>query len=545
MNSYDLVHKTPIQPDAPRAQQFGCLQCGLSFKSKGGEGAHMNRKHGYIAKERFLFDGTSCPACLKQYHSHSKVQAHLRYATACRERGLRFRCVPVEGAGSQVNRLQAAQHNGLLPDQVSDGAQLPPGPARDEDLSHSELWDLLGATLLDGPYDDADALTAALRPRIVAVAVSWTQFCYTLEAFLQDFTTEDAELSGCDKALLTLTFARLRQPNLWECFSQAQPEARAAVELRDYEAQCYEVVVADTPVTEIPRHFGRERILLHAYAGRRRPGDFQFFLDILAEQHPDMTIYTVSLDLVIDEQWGDVMSAATRAFWLDHARQGHILGFLAGPPCNTFSVARETELQEGKTGPRVVRSAQDLWGFSALTLKELSAVHMSNVLLGFALLMMIHISGHRGLGILEHPAEPSGAESASIWKLPLVQLMLLFPAFQRLRLLQGLFSAFSAKPTELLLLNLPAALPIFHAGRLVPEVPRTCSIGKHVDGTFKTTSLKEYPPAFCRCLARIFIHHLDRVEVRPEVTLPQDFVARCRNMTCTQYGERIGADTVV
>ena len=192
------------------------------------------------------------------------------------------------------------------------------------------------------------------------------------------------------------------------------------------------MIAIDTPVEPIPRTFGRERILLHAYAGRRRHGDFQFFLDIMAAKHPEMTIYTVPLDLVIDEQWGDVMSASTRAFWLDHARQGHILGFLAGPPCNTFSVARETELQEGKKGPRVVRSAQELWGFSALTLKELSAVYMSNVLLGFALLMLIHLSGHGGLGLLEHPAEPSGADSASIWKLPLVQLLLLVPNFKNL-----------------------------------------------------------------------------------------------------------------
>ena len=431
-----------------------------------------------------------------------------------------------------------------LPVQVSDGVQLPPVPAGDEDLSHDGLWDLLGAVLLDGPYDGADALCADLRSRIPSIAVSWGQFCYTLEAFLRDFNADDAELCGCSLPLLRSAFGSLQQPESWECFAQPRPASAQAVMLRDYELQCYEVVVQDTPAHSVPRQFGKERILLHAYAGRRRPGDFQFFLDILAAKHPEMVIYTVSLDLVIDPQWGDVMDAATRAFWLDHARQGHVVGFLAGPPCNTFSVARETELADGKHGPRVVRSATDLWGFQALTLKELAAVHVGNVLLGFALLMLIHLAGHGGLGFLEHPAEPPGADSASIWKLPIMQLLLLLPNFKRLRLLQGLFGAFSAKPTELLLLNLSEALPIFHAGRLVKEIPKTCSIGKHADGTYKTTSLKEYPPAFCRCMAKIFLHHLSCLEVRSEMTLPHSFITRCRSMTCTDFGSRIGADFV-
>ena len=46
-------------------------------------------------------------------------------------------------------------------------------------------------------------------------------------------------------------------------------------------------------------------------------------------------------------------------------------------------------------------------------------------------------------------------------------------------------------------------------------------------------------------MAKIFIHHLTRLEVSQVVTLPRDFVARCCSMTCTQYGERIGADIVV
>ena len=89
------------RPKLPRAV-FGCMRCQVPFRSKGGEGAHMNRSHQVVAEVRTLFDSTSCPACLKEYRSFSKVNAHLRSSANCRvllqQRGLR--CHPAPGPGS-------------------------------------------------------------------------------------------------------------------------------------------------------------------------------------------------------------------------------------------------------------------------------------------------------------------------------------------------------------------------------------------------------------------------------------------------------------
>ena len=76
----------------------------------------------------------------------------------------------------------------------------------------------------------------------------------------------------------------------------------------------------------------RERIVLHAYSGRRRPGDFQWFLDELGRQHKLEGMFVVSLDLVIDATWGDISNPATQRFWLDALRSGYIVGFLSAPP---------------------------------------------------------------------------------------------------------------------------------------------------------------------------------------------------------------------
>lgn len=78
----------------------------------------------------------------------------------------------------------------------------------------------------------------------------------------------------------------------------------------------------------IPR-FGRERIILHAFSGRR---------------------------------------------------------FVAGPPCETWSQARENDPGGGDDdykGPRVLRTAARPWGLEAMSLKEIKQVMFGDTLLGF------------------------------------------------------------------------------------------------------------------------------------------------------------------
>lgn len=122
----------------------------------------------------------------------------------------------------------------------------------------------------------------------------------------------------------------------------------------------------------IPR-FGRERIILHAFSGRRRWGDLQCLLES-CEVPPGTTYHVISLDIVVSSQHGNIiMDPAVRAFWVHGARQG-IHSFVAGPPCETWSQARENDLGGGDDdykGPRVLRTAArppqrdqagDLWG---------------------------------------------------------------------------------------------------------------------------------------------------------------------------------------
>lgn len=82
------IPHAPIRPHIPVECQlghYGCMQCELRCRTKAGEGAHLFKVHGIIARERYWITHTACEVCLKEYHSHDKLQAHLRRSTTCRE----------------------------------------------------------------------------------------------------------------------------------------------------------------------------------------------------------------------------------------------------------------------------------------------------------------------------------------------------------------------------------------------------------------------------------------------------------------------------
>ena len=62
------------------------VACNVNFDAgpKQGEGAHLFKVHGIVAKERHWITHTACEVCLKEYHSFDKLQAHLRRSTNCR-----------------------------------------------------------------------------------------------------------------------------------------------------------------------------------------------------------------------------------------------------------------------------------------------------------------------------------------------------------------------------------------------------------------------------------------------------------------------------
>ena len=284
---------------------------------------------------------------------------------------------------------------------------------------------------------------------------SWTFWTRTLLFFEDSLTDADVEHWEATLPQVRQELGVLRQPEQWGLDGM---RSRGGTNREQLERECNNFAATDWSAhCSPPSSFGQHRVFLHLFAGRRRRGDLQFYLDRMAPP-TDYVLHVVSVDIVIDPVWGDASAEQTRAYWLRMAQDGFIAGFLAGPPCETWSRARGKKVSDAQTSrcaPRTIRTAEHLWGLPSLALKELVQIATGDELLTFTLLLACMMIQTGGIGIVEHPAEPEEENAAAIWKLPIVQALLAAPGVTRRRLAQGLFGAPSPKPTDLLVINLP------------------------------------------------------------------------------------------
>ena len=532
---------------------FGCLHCGLRCRAKGGEAAHMFKTRGLQAPHRHLCAGSQCPNCLKELHTHSRLCTHVRNSLQCRTaltaRRISFDPQPAHGSRQEADSEN--KRNGVRVAQQAAGPTLPVAHREVEPVHDRILLASLAELTLAGTVQEIET-----EVRVVAQQhpVSWSCFCVTVDWFLELYAQEEQDLRPISLEDITSLAHRLQDPSTWSLFDSpddTRPGA-AQLEAEHLEDWAYNMAVHPkelwTHPPSIPRQVFKEKIILHAFSGRRRHGDIQFFLDRAATQHPDRILYVVSLDIVVDAVWGDVRAPGARCYWLDAIRCGYVIGVLAGPPCNTWSRARKHQIDsdQGKKGPRVVREGDGMWGMISLALRELADVRVGNDLLGFTLTAFLFLFCTGNMGIVGHPAEPPDADDASIWRLPLVTVLLRLPGVALEKLWQGLFGAETTKPTFFMIVKCPHFVSCLHPCMLASEPPRGGSIGVDSSGFYKTARLKEYPPALNRGLSQAFLQVIedDHCKLTQPKQIPQDFLHRCRDLTCTEYSERIGRDFV-
>lgn len=153
--------------------------------------------------------------------------------------------------------------------------------------------------------------------------------------------------------------------------------------------------------------------------------------------------------LIVNKVKGNAVNLQTWDFWINAARQRHVIAFLAGPPCETWSCARavDTATSADHHQPRVIRALEHLWGLPCVRIMELLQLYTGNTLLGFALVIFMEICLIDGYAILEHPAESMwDPTAASIWKLPIVCAILALSNVQKIRFSQGLLGAYAPIP---------------------------------------------------------------------------------------------------
>ena len=504
----------------------------------------MHKLHGYVNPVRTLFQGTQCLACMKEYHTAAKLKAHLLWSTPCRMSlvGSRIRYGPLGGSGSHADLTRRAAHDRLLPPLPVAGPLPLPGPQTEFDLVHWDGHDACCLDLLDVVSNED--VEPCLRARLSSLAISWTVCRITLRQLydtVQEHGHEEA-LRPLDTALLLEAISHLMRPDAWPFLQTLHPTQVTSSDLSSLEQT---ILSARAPPTwPAPSAFGRHRIVLHAFSGRRRLGDFQYYLDTFIQQSGSgFVIHTVSLDIMVDKHKGDISDPQIRQYWMHAIDAKWILAFLAGPPCETWSKARGVLCDDGaRPGPRIIRTIDELWGKGHLRLRELDQIDVGNLLLCFSAEAFLHLAAVGGSGAIEHPKEPDDPALASIWRLPLFRMLRHLPGVELHAFSQGLLGASSPKPTNLLCLNLPDLQTAILRHRVTSSNPSQIAIGRTQAGQWATSALKEYPPALNRALACTFFTAINQPSYDEALVVDAEFLQTCKAMTVTEFSDHMGRD---
>lgn len=321
---------------------FGCMQCHVKCRSRAGEAAHMFKRHGQVSRLRRLFSQPTCAACMKHFHTNAKMKAHLYYSESCRQwlESSNIVCTIVPGTGSQEDRAREVAHDRVLPPLQEHGPRLA-SPRMREVIEYNEtIYDFLVNEITERP----DPIDFRMRAKdcISATAVSWTELSSTLQFLLETTDNQDADIFGFDITRFRDYIREIMDVRFWDFLQVTKPQKGELKNIEMYERRCKELQchIQQHGYERIPRQFGKHRVLLHAYSGRRRIGDLQYYVDLLTAQRTAYIVHVVSLDIVVDATWGDASNPTTRAYWIGAVRARYVMAFVGGPPCETWSRAR-------------------------------------------------------------------------------------------------------------------------------------------------------------------------------------------------------------
>ncbi len=251
-------------------------------------------------------------------------------------------------------------------------------------------------------------------------------------------------------------------------------------------------------------------VVVHMFAGERREGNIQQFLEEMMES-AHLRLLMLSVDLAEDPLW-DFRNPNTFQAMMELAEEGLIDVWLGGPPCSTVARSRHVKLMNG---PRPLRFRWALWGRVGLRSFERERVEEANDLWVNFWSMCEAVSMRGGGYLMEHPADPGQEPYPSTWLIPELVEMEKRVNRRRVHFHQCPFGGISPKLTTFSgnLVNLERIDNVRCPGESASHVHGK-SIGRAPDGSFYTRRLQTYPVGLCRLMAEMIFDTLVNMHQR-------------------------------
>ena len=488
-----------------------CAPCQMRFTTKSSWSVHMFRKHQRKAFVRHLSQSANCLLCCKNYWTATRLARHLSYSKRCAEymaqRVLIQPCEP----GIRSRHFNRNEPPTICPP-VDEAVEIPEGrlliqadPETEPDQEMLEkLFDVATEDISSEPhFGQTGTLWSCVekfRLALISRPLPFSQIQLTWQALADDWKMlHDEDTSETIIAAWRGVFAAV---DIWLSPAWLVPNRQRDTLAPERDAPYYwitnEAMSFDEQLRpKIPCLRCAERFVLHIFSGRRRYGDLQAWLE-KTSWPPGTIVHIISLDIVFGEN-GDLLNSKARARWIALFKDALILAFYAGPPCETWSAAREVALTDSKVRP--VRSALLPWGLDSMSIRETKQVAIANILMYLVVLLLVLQCCNGLFACMEHPSPSRKKHLASIWRTALWRYLRQLGIVEH-EIFQGLFGALSPKPTYFAFsVNVPNIGTIFRAHQSQDYLPQQTSIGKDSSGQFRTSSLKEYLSPLCEALA--------------------------------------------
>ena len=258
-------------------------------------------------------------------------------------------------------------------------------------------------------------------------------------------------------------------------------------------------------VRSLKRNKHRTMVVMHFFAGDRRPGDVHEWLDKIA-QHEGLEVETISIDLASDPLW-DLTCPNTFHKIMMLVEEGLIDLVLGGPPCSTVARSRHRALPGG--GPRPLRFRWCVWGRPGLRPHERVRLEEANTLWINYLTICEGVGARGGAWLWEHPADPGVSPYPSIWITDEMMGVEERTGATRAVLHQCAFGGISVKPTCFAgTIHGLAELNGVKCPGVNSQHWHGPSVGPDGAGGFLTRRLQAYPSGLCRELAERIVRTL-------------------------------------